>query len=147
MIYLDYEKCRQNYLEAQRRYDEILSEKEKLFALTQPKAVRFDKEPCVGGNKGSPFDSYLIEKERRRIDERLEEAKILLSERKELLMQKGQDLKKSTDCHDRIYRMKYIEGLRVIKIASVLGYDKSSVYRILRVISDNIRNKIEVATK
>lgn len=143
MIYLDYEKFRQSYLETQRRYDEILSEKEKLFALTQPQAVQFYKEPCAGGDKGSPFDSYLIEKERRRIDERLEEAKILLGERKELLMQKGQELRKSIDCHDKIYRMKFIEGCSVIKIATVLGYDNSSVYRILRIIG----NKIKVATK
>lgn len=147
MIYLDYEKFRQNYLETQRRYDEILSEKEKLLALTQPQAVQFDKEPCAGGEKGSPFDSYLIEKERRRIDERLEEAKMLLNERKELLMQKGQELRESTDSHDKIYRMKYLGGYKVTKIATVLGYDKSSVYRILQTISDNIRSKIEVATK
>lgn len=139
MLYLDYERFRQNYLEAQRRYDEILSEKEKLFARTQPQAVQFDKEPCTSGDKGSPFDGYLIEKERKRIDERLTEAEFILNERKELLRLKEQELRNSNDIHDKIYRLRYIVHWKVQKISRETGYSESHLYRILTSINDQIR--------
>lgn len=142
MLYLDYEKIRKDYLEIQCRYHEILREKEKLFLKTQPQTSQFNKDSCVKGIKGNSFDSYLIEKERRCIDERLEESKALLNDRKGLLELKEQELKNSKDFHDKIYRMKYIDKWKTIKIANALGYDKSSVYRILRVINENIQKSL-----
>lgn len=140
MIYPEYERFRQNYLEAQRRYDAVLSEKEKLFARTQPQAVRFDKESCTGSAGGSPFDGYLIEKERKRIDERLDEARNLMNHRKELLNLKEQELKISKDLYDKIYRLKYISHWKVQKISRETGYSESHLYRILNSINNQIRN-------
>ena len=138
MLYLDYERFRKNYLEAQHIYDEVLSEKEELFARTQPKAVQFDKEPSIGGDKGNPFDSYLVEKERKRIDERLTEAKLILNERKDLLKLKEQELKNSNDIYDKIYRLRYIVRWKVSKISRETGYSESQVYRICGQIVKNL---------
>lgn len=142
MLYIDYELFKQKYLDTQRRYDEILSEQEELFARTQPQAVQFDKEPCTGGNKGSLFDGYLIEKERKRIDERLTETKFILNERKELLRLKEQELRNSNDIHDKIYRLRYISHWKVQKISRETGYSESQVYRILGVISSQISKNL-----
>ncbi len=142
MLYLDYERSRRAYLEIQCRYNEILREKENLFLKTQPQTAQFNTNSCIKGAKGNSFESYLIEKELRCIDERLEEAKAILNDRKELLKLKEQELRNSKDSHDKIYRMKYIDGYKTIKIANVLGYDKSSVYRMLHIINENIRNEI-----
>ena len=134
----DYERFRQNYLEAQRRYDDVLSEKERLFALTQPQAVRFDKESCTSSAGSSPFDCYLIEKERKRIDERLDEAGTLMLNRKELLKLKEQELINSREVHDKIYRLRYILRWNVPKISREIGYSESQVYRILGRIGSQI---------
>lgn len=139
MLYLDYERFRQNYLEAQRRYDDVLSEKERLFARTQPHAVRFDKESCTSSAGSSPFDCYLIEKERKRIDERLDEAGTLMLNRKELLKLKEQELINSRDILDKIYRLRYILRWNVPKISRETGYSESHLYRILTSINDQIR--------
>ncbi|MCM1008856.1 MAG: hypothetical protein NC485_13250 [Ruminococcus flavefaciens] len=146
MLYLDYERFRQNYLEAQRRYDAVLSEKERLFARTQPQAVRFDKESCTSSAGGSPFDGYLIEKERKCIDERLEEAGTLMLNRKELLKLKEQELINSRDVHDKIYRLRYILRWNVPKISRETGYSESHLYRILNNINIQIR-KISATLK
>ncbi len=147
MLYLNYEELRRDYLKIQCRYNEILREKENLFLKTQPQTARFGTDSYIKGAKDNSFDSYLIAKEHRCIDARLEEAKALLNDLKELLKIKEQELRNSKDSHDKIYRMKYIDGYKTIKIATALGYDKSSVYRILHIIDENIRNEIKVATK
>ena len=43
-------------------------------------------------------------------------------------------LRQSRDMFDKVYRMRFLDCLRVEKIAITLHYDQSSVYRILRKI-------------
>lgn len=95
MLYNEYEQLRIKYYEAQNKCDEILSEKEALFQLTQPKAITLDKEKVSGGGGNNIFDTYLIKKEEKKIDQRLEEANNILKNRKQLLEIKEQELRKS----------------------------------------------------
>ena len=138
MLFLDYEEYKTKYAETQRQYDEILSEKEELFASTQPNAVKYDADIVSGGKQENAFDVYLMQKERKRIDERLEEIKKLLIDRENLLAAKRVELYASHEQYDKIYLMRFIEKLNGYKIAKKIHYSPSQVYRILEQIGKMI---------
>lgn len=139
MLYLDYERYRRSYYEAQRQYDAILMEKTKLFAQTQPRAARMDAERVMTSSVVNTFEAYLIAKEERRIDERLSEAKSLLDGREHLLRQKENELRQSKDIHDRIYRLRYIEHAKISRITRDVCYSRAQVFRILDAMRENMR--------
>lgn len=139
MLYVTYEQFKVKYYETQKQYNEILNEKEQLFLKTQPKATKFDKERVTGGVSTNTFDEYLIEKEKKQIDERLEEVKIILEDRKKLLELKREELKASNNIQDKIYYYRYIDKMRVEKIGRLVGYGEAQVYRILRIIKNNMK--------
>lgn len=149
MIYLDYEMFKIQYLETQVKYNDILTEKEDLFTRTQPNAIRYDKErvqTSVSGENG--FDAYLIAKESKRIDERLEEVKSLMEDREKLLKLKEKELRLSNEKMDRIYLLRYVEGIKPHKIAKMLNYSVSQVYRVINQIESSIqKNMRKNATK
>ena len=124
----------------ERQYLEILNEKEALFALTQPKATDYDTERVKRGEKADTFDRYIIEKERRRIDERLQEARKLLAERRQMLGDKREELKMSNDIKDKVYYFRYIEKKVIHWIAVNVNYSEVQIYRILRQITNMIEN-------
>ena len=129
MIYAIYEEYKNKYYETQ---------KEKLFMITQPSSSKFDKERVSGGATDNTFERYLILKEEKKIDQRLEEVRSILEDRKKLLKLKEEELKESTDIRDMIYRYRYIDKLKVYKIAKLVGYSEAQVYRIL----DNIKKSL-----
>lgn len=134
MLFIDYEEYKNRYIASQKQYDEILQEKEELFARTQPNAVRFDKEKVSGGTIENAFDDYLVKKERKQIDNRLQEAKTLLEDRKKLLALKLEELKESNEILDKVYRLNKVEHIRPYKIARIINYSVSQVYRFLEQI-------------
>lgn len=140
MVYLSYEAAKKRYLETQKRFEDILSEKERLFSRTQPKATTFDKERVNGGEIRNTFEDYIIEKEKTQIDNRLEESKVIMHDCEWLLKLKEQELRHSKHIHDRIYCLKYLDRIRVYKIARRLNYSERQVYRILREIDSNLKH-------
>lgn len=130
-VYIVYEDFKNKYLETQKKYDEILKEKEELFLKTQPKAIVYDKDKIDAGYIHNAFDEYLIAKEKARIDERLIEVKIILRDREQLLYLKEQELRSSKNHIDQIYRMRYIDFYNIRKIAKISCYSESQIYRIL----------------
>lgn len=134
-----YEEYKNKYYETQREYDIILTEKEKLFRMTQPSAIKFDKEVVSGGVADNMFERYLILKEEKKIDQRLEEIKSILDDRERLLKLKEQELRASTDVKDKIYKYKYLDKLKVFKIAKLVGYSEPQIYRILKTIRNNLK--------
>ena len=139
MLYEEYEIYKSKYYDTQREYDKILTEKEKLFMITQPSAVKFDKEKVFGGPTENTFDRYLILKEEKKIEQRLEEIKSILDDRERLLKLKEQELKESTDVRDKIYRYRYIDKMKIYKISKLVGYSDPQVYRILKSIRSNLK--------
>ena len=139
MVYLDYDHCKRLYESAQEAYEAVLMEKEELFAKTLPKSARADKERITGGTKTNAFDAYIIEKERKQIDERIAEARSLMMARHDLLVRKENEIRESRETIDAIYVMRYIDHLKVSKIARKQGYSKSQVYRIIESIDQNIK--------
>ena len=138
MIYIEYVEYKEKYYAAQREYDKVLSEKEELFIKTQPSAVPTDKEVVSGGKPSNAFDSYLIVKETKRIDERLEEARSILKDRERLLNLKEEELRHSQDWYNKIYAYRYIDKLSVTKIEMRVPYSRAQIFRILRNIRKNI---------
>ncbi|MBQ6483098.1 MAG: hypothetical protein IJI45_18485 [Anaerolineaceae bacterium] len=140
-VFQEYDQCKKRFAETQKRYAEIMDEKEELFAMTQPNAVDTEKERVSGGKPVNAFDQYLIQKQKLRIDERLLEIKELLDDRERLLEIKEEELYESRHVYDKIYRLKYLERYRVYRIAMNVGYSESHVFRILKFIQNMIGNE------
>lgn len=140
MEYLIFESYKRRYAESQKRYNDILNEKEALFSRTQPKSMRYDKDIVSGGMPENPMEEYVIEKEAKRIDERLEEAFAIMTDLKRMLDLKETELRQSKDMIDRIYRMRFLERMRVNRIASNIGYAESHVYRFLKKIEVSLND-------
>ena len=138
MIYLEYEEYKSKYHKAQKKSDEILSEKEELFNRTQPKATTYDKELVSGGMPSNTFDDYLIIKEKKMIEERLEEAKSILEDRERLFKLKEEELRNSKDWYDIVYTYRYLDNLKPDQIKCKMPYCRSSIYEILKKINKSI---------
>lgn len=140
MLYLEYEDLKRQYKETQRQYNDILNEKEKLFQITQPQAVNTEKEKVMGGSPENMFDQYLVLKEQQRIDERLAEVKALLMDREQLLKLKREELRQSQEPEDMVYRLRYIDRMKIEKIAKMIHYSEAQIYRILRIIRGYVKD-------
>lgn len=139
MVYVEYNQIRTKYLLAQLQYDFILTEQEELFARTQPQAVNVENERVMGGDPLSPFDAYLIEKERKHIDERLKEVKGILDDRKELLDLKERELRASKDWHDIIFKHYFLDNLSIRQIENRIPYSRRQIYRKINEIKSNLK--------
>lgn len=138
MIYMVYEEFKNKYLDTQKKFDEILQEKEFLFAKTQPQSPNWDKIGDNGNQINNKFDDYLVAKESKRVDERLSEIKSILDDRERLLRLKEQELRNSKNHVDKIYKMKYVDKLNISRIVKASNYSRSQVYRILEDIKHSI---------
>lgn len=134
MVYIQYHECKNKYYDAQKDFDEILSEKEGLFAKTQPRAVDTTKETVSGGTPTNTFDDYLIEMEKKNIDKRLDEARSILDDRLKLYKLKEDELYYSKDRFDVIYKYYFIEKLSMRKIAMKLDIGQTEVFRKIQKI-------------
>lgn len=138
MLYVEYIDFKKKYIEAQKLFDNILSEKETLFSMTQPKAVQFDKERVSGGTKQNTFDDYLVIKDNRHLDAKLEEIRSILKDREKLLKVKEEELRNSKDWLDIIFIYYYIEKLSIRKIAKRIPFGTTEIYRKIKKIEKNI---------
>ena len=139
MLYVEYEEYKSKYYEVQRKYNDILNEKEELFARTQPKATQISGEKTIGGKHENAFDEYLIQKERKNIDKRLAEVKSILDDRERLVKLKEQEIRASNNSYDKIYRCRYIDRLTIEKTVRISNYSRSQVFNILKEIRKNIK--------
>ena len=131
MIYPEYESCKAKVSELQNQFDRLLTEKERIFTKALPNAIRYDKEHVQTSGGSNPLEEYVISLDEKQIDEKLNQIRILLDDRNRLLEMKEKELFKSQDLHDKVYRMRFIEGCGIKKIARILNYSKAHVYRIL----------------
>ena len=150
MVYLDYDSIKRKYHRQQRIVEEILTEKEKLFQMTQPKSTmgeyerEFDKTISVGGKggtKNNQIEEYVIKLEESGIKKRLKEAKEILEEWRSLLDDKEQELRKSKNLDDEIYTMRFIDHMRVRDIARKLHYSKQHIYRRIEKIRESLKDE------
>ena len=117
MIYIEYEKLKSNYYEAQKRYDELLSEKSSVLV-----------------QKG-------YHRQLKSVNRKLTECQSILIERERLLSLKLDELARSNDPTDRVYYLRYIERLKVKKISLIVHYSDTQVYRILGTINETLNSQ------
>lgn len=137
MIYIEYEQYRCKYLDLQEQFNHFLTEKERILTKTLPNAIRYDKDKTSSSLDGNPLEDYVIELEESKVDESLDRIRQLLEDRERLLQLKERELRMSQDVYDRIYRMKYLDCMGINKIAKIMHYSRSQVYRIL----ENIKKR------
>ena len=131
-----YEIFKGKYLDAQQKLHAIIEEKENLFSRTQPKSPNWDKMPY--SESENAFDSYLIAKERTKIDLRIKEMQKIVDERRSLMRQKEQELYESKDLCDKIYRMKYLESKTVPDLMRKLHFGRTQIYKFISIVQSEI---------
>lgn len=134
MIYPEYDLYLWQYRSTLRLYNDVLLKKEELFQKTQAKAISYNKEKVSGGVLSNSLENYITQKEELKIDEQLEEMKSILDDRENLLKAKEKELRESNHLHDKIYCMRYLDYISPYKIAEILNYSKSEIYRIIEKI-------------
>lgn len=145
-LYLEHRKQYLSYLEAQKKLEDIINEYEIILAKVQPKSSlaeherEFSKEAILppSGKKVNKAEEYAIAMEQRKIRERLSDAKLILQERFNLLDLKEQEIRKSRDIYNRIYTLKWIDGMKAETIIEETGYSRSQVYNIVRHITKQL---------
>lgn len=138
MLFVEYERCKDIYIELQAKYEAVMLEKERLFTRVMPNAINYDKEDIQTSISSNMLDEYILALERNKVDERLESIKSMLADRQRLLSMKEQALRKSPDKYDRLYVMRYLDGMSVRQMTRRMHLSKTQIYRIL----DEIRQKI-----
>lgn len=136
-IYIVYEKYKNKYYKTLQRYNDILDEKERLFLITQPKSIPFNKINVEGGIKNDIFQEYLIKADEKNFEKRTKETELLLIKRKKLLNIKEKELRESKEWIDKLYVYKYLENLKIKKILNLIPYSESQIYRMLGEIEKN----------
>lgn len=150
-LYLEHRGYYLSYLEAQKKLEDIINEYEAILTKVQPKSSlaeherEFSKETILppSGKKINKAEEYAIAMEQRKIKERLSDAKLILQERFNLLDLKEQEIRKSRDIYNRIYTLKWIDGLKADAIIEETGYSRSQVYNILKHLNKQIERSVE----
>lgn len=132
MIYQDYELCKSKYKEIQKRFDAVLTEKERLFVKTQPKAITYDKDHVQMSHDGNVLEDYVIALETGEIDKKIDNLRGLLDDRGKLLRLKEEELRKSQIREDKIYVMRFLEGMNIGEIAKNLNFSRQEIHRKIK---------------
>jgi len=138
MVYLEYERLKAKYRRIQEQYDEVLTEHERLFTKTLPKAITYDKDCVQSSPSADMMVNYVISEEEKGIDEQMRKLKRILRERRRLLFAKEEELRMSKNKYDVIYTLKFLDGFGVNKIAITLNYSVPQVYRMVK----NIKKRL-----
>lgn len=138
-LYLEYEDCKKKYNQIVESFESTLEEKERLFMKTQPKGTKIDKVSVEGGVNNNLFDNYLMEVEKKQLDQKLEEARKIVDERYKYLKTKELELRASKDWVDKIYVYRFIEQLPVKTILHLIPYQEAQIYRIINEIKRGIK--------
>lgn len=131
MVYIDYERYKIRLMESQERFNEMLTEKERLFTQVMPNAIRYDKDQIQSCPDGSMLEDYVISLEDKHIDDKLRSLRQIMDDRMSLLEVKEKELRASAEIPDRIYVRVYLDGFKVKRVAREINYSKSQVYRII----------------
>ena len=132
--YLEYEQTKDNLERAKKLFAKAILEKERLITKTMPSAITYDKDTVMSSRDDTPLESYIISSETKHVDELIAKYRQSLSDWSVLLEYQEKELRKSKDKYDIIYTMKCIDCMGINKIARIMNYSKSQVYRILKQI-------------
>lgn len=136
MIYKVYEKYKEAYYKSQEEFHEVLNEKERLFSKTQPQSTDYNKDKSSGGKTSNAFDNYLISVQEKDIDNKLNRCRKIMLHRKLLLENKEEELRKSKNEYDIIYKYHFLDclSIRQIEKKSDVFSSKSEIDRKIQKI-------------
>lgn len=135
--YTDYESYLVRYEHIQMQFVRVLLEKEKLLTRTLPSAIRYDKDKVQNTIDDNPLEDYIISVEEKELDIKIARLRRHLDDWRVLMDVKEGELRKSQVLIDRVYVMKYLDGLSVNKICRILHYEKTRIYELLTEIAKN----------
>lgn len=136
MLYVDYEKMWEVIRKQEKEYFDLINDRDELFTKTQPKATTFDKELVDSSHNSNMLETYVIKEEQ--ITTRINQLNKSIDDRYQALNRKREELRLSKNIYDRIYYLKYVERLSIYKIAALVGYERTSVWRHLKKIEKSI---------
>ena len=140
MVFREYEQNKTKLNNSIIKYEKLLDDRERLFNITQPKGIDTSKEKIKSSVKESPYDVYLIEKEKRDLDDRIEEALRLIDKRKNLLENVKFKLLESDELIDEVYICRYMKRMKVRQISQKINYSEPQTYRMLSTIRQIIED-------
>lgn len=135
--YTDYESYLVRYEYIQVQFVRVLLEKEKLLTRTLPSAIRYDKDKVQNTIDDNPLEGYIISVEEKELDIKIARLRRHLDDWRVLMDVKEGELRKSQVLIDRVYVMRYLDGLSVNKICRILHYEKTRIYELLTEIAKN----------
>ena len=135
--YTDYESYLVRYEHIQAQFVRVLLEKEKLLTRTLPSAIRYDKDKVQNTIDDNPLEDYIISVEEKELDVKIARLRRHLDDWRVLMDVKEGELRKSQVLIDRVYVMRYLDGLSVNKICRIIHYEKTRVYELLTEIAKN----------
>lgn len=135
--YTDYESYLVRYEHIQAQFVRVLLEKEKLLTRTLPSAIRYDKDKVQNTIDDNPLEDYIISMEEEELDVKIARLRRHLDDWRVLMDVKEGELRKSQVLIDRVYVMRYLDGLSVNKICRIIHYEKTRVYELLTEIAKN----------
>ena len=109
--YTDYESYLVRYENIQMQFVRVLLEKEKLLTRTLPSAIRYDKDKVQNTIDDNPLEDYVISVEEKELDVKIARLRRHLDDWRVLMDVKEGELRKSQVLIDRVYVMKYLDGL------------------------------------
>ena len=136
MIYAEYEKMWAVIRKLEKELFDLINDRDELFSKTQPQATVLDKEKVDSSIKSNMLETYVIRQEN--YTKRINQLQLSLEDRYQALNRKREELRLSKNMYDRIYYLKYIEKLNIYKIATLTGYERTSVWRHLKKIEKSI---------
>ena len=135
--YIDYESYLVRYEQIQVQFVHVLLEKEKLLTRTLPCAIRYDKDKVQNTIDDNPLEDYVISVEEQELDIKIARLRRHLEDWRVLMDVKEEELRKSQVLIDRVYVMRYLDGLGVNKMCRILHYEKTRIYELLTEIAKN----------
>lgn len=134
MYYLEHNKRYCDYLQAQRDLNEVLEEYMIVFQRTQPKGNYSER---ISGSPKNKTEEYVIELDRRQLNRRIADAKLIIQAKKDLLDMAEEQLRKSKDIYDLIYTKKFVDRKRpkdIYRELDLMGmnYSRSHIYEIIK---------------
>lgn len=137
MVYPEFESCLIRYRSIQDHFFDVLMEKERLLTKLLPNATTFDKDKVQGTPSNNPLEDYIMECDEKQIDEQIEKYKVLIIDVERLVKSKEKELRLSQDKFDKIYRMRFLDGMGIAKICKAMNYSRPQIYRYLKTIEKN----------
>lgn len=143
MKYLIHNKRYQEYLQAQDDLNKVLDEWILAFQKTQPKATTYG-DKVQSSKTTNSIEDYVIEVEEKRLYQRMRDAGVIITAKKELADLAEIEVRKSKSVWDIIYAAKWIDGKRpkdIYRELDLMGisYSERQLYDIIRRIKAQIR--------